>query len=124
MLNANSNVMPVGSSPGGPVRDKNQRRTLKEIYRLLKRDVRNSIAGNDLTVNNQNKTNGFNQKTFTEGADKHAGFSSESEDSDESCCDGGGTGNDFLDEKGGDDLTPSELEDLQRDILKALDNFD
>ncbi len=29
-----------------------------------------------------------------------------------------------MDEKGGDDLTPSELEDLQNDIIKALENFD
>jgi hypothetical protein len=72
--------------------------------------VRNSIGtANEITTNTKT---GFNQKNYTEGNDKQGGLSSESEDSDESCCDGGGGGNDFLDEKGGDDLTPSELEDL------------
>ncbi len=71
--------------------------------------MRNSI-GTTNEITNNTKT-GFNKKNYTEGNDKQ-GFSSESEDSDESCCDGGGGGNDFLEEKGGDDLTPSELEDL------------
>ncbi len=80
--------------------------------------MRNSIAGNDLIANTQNKTGGFNQKTFTEDAEKHAGFSTEFRESDEFCCEGGGTGYPYY------DLTPNELEDLLRDILKALDNFD
>ncbi len=73
------------------------------------------------SINNKS----FVQKTFTEAnSNPEQGFSSESADSEDSCCEGG-NGNDELDnEKGGDDLTPSELEDLQNDIIKALENFD
>ena len=93
---------------------------MKEIYRLLKRDV--SKVNTSDSINKQS----FIQKTFTEASNNQEnGFSSESSDSDDSCCEGGGNGNDDGDnEKGGDDLTPSELEELQNDIIKALENFD
>ena len=87
-----------------------QKRTLKEIYKLLKRDIKS------MTIRQEK------QGQQQQNAD-YDGFSSNSSSSDEDD-DGDRCEDDGEQSMGYDDLTPGELEELQGDIIKAIENFD
>ncbi|CDW76600.1 UNKNOWN [Stylonychia lemnae] len=91
-----------------------QKRTLKSIYKLLKRDMK--------VINIQQPDNkGNDDLQNSEVKVQNQGISSDSDDDDDE--DGGDCCEDENSE-GHDDLSPSELQELQNDIIKAIESFD